>query len=78
MTEKLKYDVQWMQHMCLVLFCMPIKLGKAWAGTSTKPWDVFYDRKVSTVAFLERIKVYDVKLADVNRSDTDIGVGLWR
>jgi len=39
---------------------------------------MFYESKVPTVAFMERIKVYDVKLADVNRLGTDIGVGLWR
>jgi hypothetical protein len=57
---------------------MPIKIGRARAGISKKPWGVFYESKVPTVAFLERIKVYDIKLADVNGSGTDIGIGLWR
>jgi hypothetical protein len=52
---------------------MAIEIRESRAGAAKKSWDVFYERKVSGVAFFERVKVHNVKLADVNRPDT-IGV----
>jgi hypothetical protein len=52
---------------------MPVKKGESRAGAAKKSRDVFDESEVPTVAFLERVKVHDVKLADVNRSRT-VGV----
>ena len=51
---------------CLVPFCMPVEIGESRAGATKESRDMSYERKVSTVAFLECVKVHHVKLADID------------
>jgi len=50
---------------CLVFRSMPIEIRESRILVTKQPWDVFYKRKMSVISFLERIKIYNVKLANV-------------
>jgi hypothetical protein len=49
---------------------MPVEIGESRAGAAKESRDMSYERKVPTVAFMECVKVHDVKLADIDRHDT--------
>lgn len=51
---------------CLVHRPVPIEIRKSRAGAAKKSWDVFDKSKVPAIAFMESIKVHDVKLSDVD------------
>jgi hypothetical protein len=53
---------------------MSIEIGESRFGTTKEPRNMLYEGEMSKVTFLERIKVHDVKLSQVDRP---CGVTLW-
>lgn len=48
-----------------MLYRMPVEKRKSRVGTTKKSWDMLNESKVPTIAFMKRIEVHDVKLANV-------------
>jgi hypothetical protein len=48
---------------------MPVEEGKTGAWAAKQFWDIFDEIHMTMIAFHERVKVHDVKLANVNGMD---------
>jgi len=50
---------------CLAFRSMPIEIREPRILVTKQPWDVFYKREMSVISVFVRIKIYNVKLANV-------------